>query len=180
MDIDQHRAAKPASAPGSKVIRDFKQLQESGGASVAELREFLRTMKGKSPQEMLGTVAQSNLVRSTTISAVGCALLLVALTGMGLGYKAAFPPAKKPTRSPTTATTSGNSSAGNTAAQAGSTTTDPSGKTGDPAGTPTKGLAENLGIGETKDTPPDFDPFKNGGGSADDDLLSGPNDKKNK
>jgi hypothetical protein len=173
MDIDQHRASKPASGPAGKVMRDFKQLQESGGASVEELRDFLHSMKGKNPQEMLGTVAQSNLVRSTFLSVVICSLLLAGLTGMGLGYKIAFPPAKKPTKTAATAAATAAQAGGKDAPKAAS------GKTGDPA-TPTKGLAENLGIGETKDTPPKLDPFKKGGSTADDDLLDGPNDKTNK
>ena len=122
MDIDQHRAAKPGSGPGTKVMRDFKQIQESGGASVTELREFLHTMKGKSPQEMLGTIAQSDLIRSTFISTVLCVLLLAGLTGMGLGYKAVFPPDKKPAKTPAAA---GNSGANPTtqAGASGATTT---------------------------------------------------------
>jgi len=175
MDMDQHRAAKPASAPGSKVMRDFKQIQESGGASVGELRDFLHSMKGKSPQEMLGTVAQSDLIRSTITATIGCIVLLAVLTGISLGYKAVFPETKSAKKA--VAGTTAPKGAADGAAKAGATDGDKTATTDakKAGGDTTPDLSKTLGIGETKTKAPTFDPFQGGG----DDLLDGPSkDKK--
>lgn len=65
---------------GTSVIGDLKQLKTEGGTTAAELREFLSKLKGRSPDEVMGVVANSNLVRSTLTATMGCVVLLVVLT----------------------------------------------------------------------------------------------------
>jgi len=65
---------EPASSMG--------KLRNDAAESVGELREFLGKMQGKSPQEVLGAVANSGLVASTLLSAV--------LIGVGLFGLSAF------------------------------------------------------------------------------------------
>ena len=65
--------------PGG-IVGDLQQLQADGGASAAELREFLSHLKGRSPHEVMGVVAESNLIRSVFTATVGCVVLLVVLT----------------------------------------------------------------------------------------------------
>ena len=62
------------------VARDVKRLKSDGAATVAELREFLGQMQGKSPQEVLGMVAKSGLTRSIGLATLLFVVLLVALT----------------------------------------------------------------------------------------------------
>ena len=52
----------------------------------AELRDFLSQMRGKSPKEMLGAVASSNLLQSTMVAtaAIVAALVLLTLIPFGL------------------------------------------------------------------------------------------------
>ncbi len=59
---------------------DVKRVKQSGAASVAELREFLGKLKGRSPQEVMGIVAQSSLVKGITTATIGCVVLLLAFT----------------------------------------------------------------------------------------------------
>jgi hypothetical protein len=49
---------------------DFRELKANSSETVQELQEFLRQLRGKSPQEMLGVVATSQLFRATILSVV--------------------------------------------------------------------------------------------------------------
>ena len=62
------------------IARDLGRLKSDGAATVAELREFLGRMRGRSPQEMLGLVAESGLTRSMFLATFLFLLLLAALT----------------------------------------------------------------------------------------------------
>ena len=64
--------------PAIGGFSDMKRVKESSAASVAELREFLGQLKGRSPQEVMGVVAQSSLVQGimTATIATGVILLL--------------------------------------------------------------------------------------------------------
>ena len=69
------------SAPkAGGVARDLGRLRSDGAATVAELREFLGRMRGRSAQEMLGLVAESGLTRSMLLATFLFALLLAVLT----------------------------------------------------------------------------------------------------
>ena len=47
---------------------DLRELRQNSRATVQEIQAFLRELKGKGPQEMLGVVAASNLFRSLVLS----------------------------------------------------------------------------------------------------------------
>lgn len=47
---------------------DYRNLQEHGGATLAELKEFLSSLRGRSPQEVIGIVKTSLLIQSVAIS----------------------------------------------------------------------------------------------------------------
>ncbi|MEO8494991.1 MAG: hypothetical protein ABI614_07965 [Planctomycetota bacterium] len=64
----------------TSVIGDLKQVKTEGGATAAELREFLSKLKGRSPDEVMGVVANSNLFRSTLTATVGCVAILIVFT----------------------------------------------------------------------------------------------------
>ena len=67
-------------APVAGIAKDLRRLKTEGAASVDELRQFVGQLKGRSPQEVMGEVAQSDLVRSIVLAAAGCMVLLVVLT----------------------------------------------------------------------------------------------------
>ena len=62
------------------IARDLGRLKSDGAASVAELREFLGQMRGRSPQDMLGLVAESGLTRSMFLATSLFVLSLAVLT----------------------------------------------------------------------------------------------------
>lgn len=61
---------------------DFRELKANSNATVQELQEFLRELRGKSPQEMLGVVASSQLFRATILSVILVTAALFALTAI--------------------------------------------------------------------------------------------------
>ena len=64
----------------ASISRDLKNVKQNSSVTVDELRTFMREMRGKTPREMLGAVAQSSLVFSTLVSSGIIFLLLVVLT----------------------------------------------------------------------------------------------------
>lgn len=64
------------------IVGDFHRLKTNGAATVAEIREFLAQTKGRSPQEVMGMVAGSNLIWSTLI-ATAATLVFMALFTVG-------------------------------------------------------------------------------------------------
>jgi hypothetical protein len=58
----------------------IRDLQTNGSASVAELKEFLGTLKGRRPQEVIGIVSASLLLQSLAVAAVVTVVLLLAGT----------------------------------------------------------------------------------------------------
>ncbi len=64
----------------ASISRDLKNVKQNSSVTVDQLRTFMREMRGKTPREMLGAVAQSSLVLSTLVSSGIVFLLLVVLT----------------------------------------------------------------------------------------------------
>ena len=75
-----HKDVKPAVQPMASLPSDLKNLKGNSSATVDELRDFMKQMRGKSPAEMLGAIAQSTLVRSLIVSTVSIVALLFTLT----------------------------------------------------------------------------------------------------
>ena len=71
---DSHRTSM------ASTNADFRELRANSSATVRELQEFLRELKGRSPQEMLGVVASSQLFRAIILSTIIVAVTIVALT----------------------------------------------------------------------------------------------------
>lgn len=59
---------------------DLRELKTNSSATVQELQEFLSQLRGKSPQEMLGVVASSQLFRATILSIILVTGTIFALT----------------------------------------------------------------------------------------------------
>ena len=72
----------------------MQRMLADGSESLAELRDFMGQLRGKGPQEVLGDVASSGLVRATLVSACGFALVLVTLSVGTFYWNQAF--AEKP------------------------------------------------------------------------------------
>jgi len=74
----QHLEERQVQTGG--VASDLGRLHENSAATAAELRDFLGQLHDRSPQEVMGVVAQSNLFRSIFVAAGGCLALLLLLT----------------------------------------------------------------------------------------------------
>lgn len=61
---------------------DLRELRSNSQATVQQIQAFLRELKGKSPQEMLGAVASSSLVRSLFISSAVVAAAILVFTAI--------------------------------------------------------------------------------------------------
>jgi len=93
--------SSPKRSVMASTRADLRELRGNSQATVRELQEFLRELKGRSPQEMLGVVATSQLARSLVLSTVivVAAILFFSAVPYFLGEKeppAAPPVAKAP------------------------------------------------------------------------------------
>lgn len=69
----------PSEAPAGTVGK-LKRLKADSAHSLAEVQEFLAQLRGRSPQEVLGIVSASNLVKAVLQATVGCLLLILVFT----------------------------------------------------------------------------------------------------
>ena len=157
---------EPIVEPIASPRGDFKKLGRNSQAVVGELREFLATLKGKSPKEMMGAVAESGLFQSLLVSTVVMCCLVFALSiipyylNQGDGQAEAVGESQVPS--------------------AGSSEVEPDSPSGesppepttvpDTVQTPEQKTADLLGVGEVAD--PNSNPLESSG----EDLLDGLDD----
>lgn len=79
----------------ASVKGDLKNLKANTAATAVELRQFLGEMRGQTPKEMLGNIAQSNLAVSVTVSAVCICFLLITFTAIAYGFRVVNPVERK-------------------------------------------------------------------------------------
>lgn len=128
--------------------------------TVAELREFLAQMRGKSPSEMLGAIASSNLFHSALVATAAISVAITALTLIPFAWGKVFHREDAATTA-ASAPGDGDTPPASTAPQpdldaATDTTATPS-------------AADRLGIGDSEDAPPNVNPLESSTG----DLLEG-------
>jgi hypothetical protein len=80
----QPQKSDPQQPSMASAKGDLRQLKQNSSATVTELKAFLKDLKGKSPQEMLGVVAGSQLVRAIGLATV--IVLLVSLVFTAVPY----------------------------------------------------------------------------------------------
>lgn len=160
----------PETRPPRGLARDFHTARQGAQASADELREYVAKFRGKSPQEMLGLVAGSNLVQGTVLATVVTVVFLAAFTVGPYVWKKMSPPvAKAPppkAAAPAPAAASTATAPQPAAAVAAGTAAAPV-----PAATmsvPKDPVLERLGIGEVKMADPKA---KNPLDAGADDLL---------
>jgi hypothetical protein len=73
---------KPKRSAMASTKADLRELRSNSRATVQEIQAFLRELKGKSPQEMLGAVASNSLVRCLFISTAVVAGALILFTAI--------------------------------------------------------------------------------------------------
>ena len=167
MDHKSNKTEAPAHAIG--LGRDIRRMKADSADTAAELTEFLRQFRGKRPQEVLGLVAQSGLVRATGLATVATVVLMAVFTIVPFVWGKAFPEQAKVAEKPAAAdsTSANQPPAENTAANAAASAT------GAAAADPNKPVeseevAEMLGVGETVESDPASNPLE----ESADDLLN--------
>lgn len=61
-------------------IKDRQRLRREATAATTELRHFIRGLKGRSPQEVMGIVASNALAQAMLTSVICCVLMLAVLS----------------------------------------------------------------------------------------------------
>ncbi len=143
------------------IVGDMQRLKEDGGASLAELREFVGNMHGKSPQEMLGVLAQSRLAINIAISAVGCAVLMIAWSALAFYWPGSNDDSAKKQMAEKTSSQS-NLAPTKTSPAATTKTTIAATGTGKTGKAKSSDIAKRLGIKETKTGVPNLDNLLDG------------------
>ncbi|CAN5290657.1 hypothetical protein BH23VER1_BH23VER1_05300 [soil metagenome] len=146
---------QPLASPAG----DLRKLRRHTSATAGELRAFLAELRGKSPKEMLGEVASSELGRSAVTATVGAAILILVFTAIPYAWSRLgddAPPSAAPHAPPAAA------------ADPAPPPDSPSpSSNADPLATPA--AAQSLGIDEAESAPPNVTPLD----AANDDLLEG-------
>lgn len=62
------------------MLNDMNRLKSDASATSSELREFIRSLKGRSPQEVMGIVAGNALTQAMVTATIGCVVMLAVLT----------------------------------------------------------------------------------------------------
>lgn len=149
---------KQASSGGSNTSGS----EADSSTSARELQQFLGEMRGRSPQEVMGLVAQSSLAQSIVLATVVVGLILYVGTAVPYywikqedGKKSASAGQSKEPAADDTSPTDDSEPATDVAAD---TTTSP--PTAVPADASRDAIvAEKLGVTETKDASPDKNPL---------------------
>ena len=154
----------------------MRRVMNDSSESISELREFMSNLRGKNPQEVLGQVANSSLVQSTMVSAIGFLVVIVGLSVTTHYWKQAFageqPAVAEAAESeaPANASDAADSLGDN---QPADSSGDADAATGDATVTTKSGdpTLDNLGIGDAKAADPKKNPLED----SLDNLLDGAN-----
>lgn len=168
MSSIKDRLNEPAS-PRPGLGGELRNIRENGQASAQELRDFLKSVQGRSPQEVMGVVAQSGLTSSILLSTIGCVVLLVVFSVIPYQLNKLAANDESAKTSAEEQSESDETNASTPAAenqQAASKTESPNEQ---PVGSPDPSLTDKLGIGETKEADPKSNPLN----SKIDNLLDG-------
>lgn len=148
-------------------LKEAKNLHVNGSASVAELKEFLASLKGKDPQAVIGMVSASMLIQSLTVATVATVLFFTLFTVVP--YWLYGPPKVKDLGAKATPAAAKESPAATKAdPNAATATTDATGKSKSPDAAT---AAKALGIDEVKSSDPTKNPLDKGPNL--DNLLDG-------
>ncbi|HJM62532.1 MAG: hypothetical protein CMN05_12485 [Roseibacillus sp.] len=153
----QPESSEDPPQPMANPKSELRNLRNSSSATVAELKSFLKQLQGRSPQEMLGIVAASQLFRAICISTIivlAGGLILTAIPfAAGAGKPRKEAPSGKP-GPPSAAEPAIPRPASDLAAPS------PPDQEANPL-VPTAPNLSNLGVTEEKQAPPNKNPLEN-------------------
>lgn len=137
--------------PKTGMISGVKRLSADAATTTGELRDFVRSLKGRSPQEVMGIVASNALTQAMIGSTIATAVLLVVLTVPFAFGKSAKAKSQKPA-----AAVAETESAKSDAAASKTTNSD-----GTPSEEDIKKASKAMGLDETKTADPKKNPLDN-------------------
>jgi len=150
------------NSPMASVSRDVKNIKKNTSTVAVELNQFLAEIRGKSPTEMLGAFAKSNLVQSGITATIILLCILTITTIIPFAFNN-----KKNSKQNITIETSTSTSTTNVPQRVITTPIANSSETNKPVKKTTKApesVAKTLGIGESKEgAPPEPNPFDSTG-----------------
>ncbi len=162
--------------PMANVGHDFRKLRNNVSATAEELRGFLGQMKGKSPKEMLGMVAQSTLFKGLQQSVIIFAGILIVFTVIPFTIGLFQPKEQKKAQTekvqPADEDSEENGQENQPFGQEEETATTATDANGNPipGGSTGTEFTEALGIGEAKEAPTKENPLDNSNNDILEDL----------
>lgn len=126
-----------------------KRLSTNAAATTIELRDFVRSLKGRSPQEVMGIVSSSALTQAVISSAIATVVLLAVLTFPFAFGKSAKTTSAKPAAAVADAEPSKADATSSKAANSGDT----------PSDEDIKKASKAMGLDETKTADPKKNPL---------------------
>ena len=76
---EQNKAQNKREGIGG-IAADIRSVKHNGAASITELREFMRSLKGRKPQEAMEIASNNGLIRGLVISTIGFLVVLFVFT----------------------------------------------------------------------------------------------------
>ena len=175
-ELDHAVGVKPMASLGG----DVRKIGENLSFTASDLTKFLGEMKGKSPKEMMGMVAQSSLFQGMFTSTLFFAAILLVVTLIPFGWKLMNPPEETPSQETVSSEAEGtdqpeNQNQGQATPTTGgetATTQPATDEDGNPLPTGSSGneVIDTLGIGETKVAAPNVNPLDDTGDDIFDEL----------
>lgn len=155
-------ALSPSNAENSPsgLRGDLHRAREGAFATTAELREFVHNLRGKSPQEVLGAVANSGLAQGVGLATFGTIVLMAVFTVLPYymyGGKAAAKAALLKKAAAATAT----EPSVETTAEATAATKEKAAPVSKDANANAQQTLEKMGESETKQSDPKVNPLDN-------------------
>ncbi|MCY2968621.1 MAG: hypothetical protein NT069_34195, partial [Planctomycetota bacterium] len=164
-DSQPSRSPAAVTSPAPGLFRDVSTLKENGSLTLVELREFLARLKGRSPQEVIGIVSTSLLIRSLLLATFATAAILAVFT---VGPYFVYGPVNQPKVSPAKAAAA---AAAELAREQPNKSAPSETANADGSGTPdVERAAKAMGLDETKTADPKKNPLD---GPDFDKLLDG-------
>ncbi len=76
---EQNQAQNQREGIGG-IGADIRSVKHNGAASITELREFMRSLKGRKPQEAMEIASNNGLIQGLVISTIGFLVVLFIFT----------------------------------------------------------------------------------------------------
>ena len=151
--------SNPGNSP-SGLRGDLHRAREGAFSTTAELREFVHNLRGKSPQEVLGAVANSGLAQGVGVATFGTIVVMAVFTIVPYYMYGGMAAAKAKLAAAAAATAKAESESAN-AAESTAATTEKTKAASKDASSNAQQTLDKMGESETKQADPKVNPLDN-------------------